>query len=125
MQAVFNHLEFHLGARDAFAIDRAAAAAITVLCGSIWVTQDGKLADHVLKAGQTLKVSGDAAILVSALTPAQVSVDAPARRPAVEARARGAWRMLFRKIGAAYLRGFRGVAARAAKRRFAGRPTIV
>ncbi len=76
MQAVFNHLEFRLGAHDGLALDHAAAAAITVISGNVWVTQDGRHTDHVLLAGQTMRVRGNAALWLSALSPARLSVDA-------------------------------------------------
>ena len=87
MQAVFNHLEFRLGHNESFALRRAARVAITALKGSVWITQDGDINDHVLGAGQTFRVSGDGPVVVAALTRASVSVDSPARDRGLFARA--------------------------------------
>jgi hypothetical protein len=110
MQATFDHLEFRLGARDAFTLSQAATAAITVVCGSVWVTQDGLACDHVLKTGDTLRVAGDELVLLSALTPSQVNVMAPRRLPGVATRT-------LRWLMAIYLRRARSAALRASARR--------
>ncbi len=103
MQAAFNHLEFRLGAQGGLALDHAAAAAITVISGNVWITQDGRYADHVLEAGQTLKVRGNAALWLSALSPARLSVDAGVSKG-------GMLRRLGRNLLARYLwLGRRGV----------------
>lgn len=86
MQAVFNHLEFRLGHNQVFALSRAASAAITVIKGSVWITQDGDLNDHILGAWQSLRVCGDAQVVVAAMSPARVSVDAPRPPRALAAR---------------------------------------
>jgi hypothetical protein len=79
MQAVFEHLEFRLASHDVLSLKRAATAAITVIKGSVWITQDGSLLDHVLLSGQTMRVEGDASLVVAALSAAQVSIAAPRR----------------------------------------------
>jgi Protein of unknown function (DUF2917) len=104
MQAVFEQLEFRLGARDVVSVRRAAAAAITVLTGSVWVTQEGNARDHVLLRGQTLRVEGNAALMVAALAPAQVSISAARQARPNAAR----WR---RSIAAWYLRRSRRLRA--------------
>ncbi len=75
MQAIFNHLEFRIGHNEVVAIDRAASALITALKGSVWITQDGDAVDHVLSAGESYRVGGDAQVVVAALTVASVSID--------------------------------------------------
>lgn len=80
MHAVFEQLEFRLASRDVVSVRRAASAAITVLTGSVWVTQEGSARDHVLLRGQTLRVDGDERLVVAALAPSQVSISGP-RRP--------------------------------------------
>lgn len=97
MQAVFEQLEFRLGAHDVVSVQRAATAAITVLTGSVWVTQEGSARDHVLLRGQTLRIDGDAPLVVAALAPAQVSISGP-REPRGIARRWGRW------VAAWYLR---------------------
>ena len=104
MQAVFEQLEFRLGSRDVISVTRAAAAAITVMAGSVWVTQDGNARDHVLLRGQTLRVSGNALLVVAALAPAQVSISAPQRTHGPATR-------LARRLGAWYLRWSRRLRA--------------
>ena len=98
MQAVFNHLELRLGRHEIFALSRAASAAITALKGNVWITQDGDANDHVLSAGQTFRVSGDAAVVVTALSKASVSVNSTTRahgRLARAARSALAWYLRF------------------------------
>ena len=103
MQAVFNHLDFFLNFQESFSLKHAARTAVTVKRGSVWVTQDGHLEDHVLEAGQTLFIRDDDSVVFSALCPAEVTIDGGRQRGAI-------WRA-WRLLQAAYLRGFRSRAA--------------
>ena len=102
MQAVFNHLDFFLNMQESFSLKRAARTAVTVKRGSVWVTQDGKPEDHVLQAGQTLRIHGDETVIVSALSASEIELDEGHRRSLVER----AWRSL----KAAYLHLYRSPA---------------
>ena len=102
MQAVFNHLDFFLNMQESFSLKRAARTAVTVKHGSVWVTQDGKLEDHVLQAGQTLRIHGDETVIVSALSAAEIELDEGHRRGLVERTWRG--------LKAAYLHLYRSPA---------------
>lgn len=104
MQAVFNHLDFFLNMQETFSLKNAARTAVTVKRGSVWVTQDGKLEDHVLLAGQTLRIHGNETVIVSALRASEVALDERPRR-ALPART-------LRNFFAAYLRWVRSRAAR-------------
>jgi hypothetical protein len=104
MQAVFTHLDFFLNVQETFSLQRAARTAVTVKRGTVWVTQDGRREDHVLRAGQTLRIDGDEMVIVSALGPAEVALD--------EGRRRGPVERVWRRLAAAYLRGFRRTDAR-------------
>lgn len=103
MQAVFNHLDFFLNFQESFSLKQAARTAVTVKRGSVWVTQDGHLEDHVLEAGQSLFIRDNEGVVFSALRPAEVTIDC--------ARQRGASERLLRKLQAAYLRAFRYLGA--------------
>lgn len=105
MQAVFQHLDLRLERNQSFVLSRAAAAAILVQTGSVWVTRDGDRADHVLAEGQRMTVGNDGAVVVLALRGARVSVDAPRR-------AHGPLSRLARGLKASYLRGMRRLAGR-------------
>lgn len=107
MQAVFQHLELRLERNQSFVLSRAAAAAILVQAGSVWVTRAGDRADHVLGDGQRMTVGNDGAVVMMALRGARVSVDAPRQ-------VRGPLRRLARGFKASYLRGMRRLAGRAA-----------
>ena len=106
MQAVFNHLEFRLGAQEGFALDHAAAAAIRVIKGNVWITQDGMAADHVVGAGQSFKVDGNAGLWLSALSPARLSIDAARHPPALPRRLlrrAQAWYLRIHRLGARWM----------------------
>lgn len=113
MQAVFEQLEFRLQSRDVVSVKRAAAAAITVLTGSVWVTQDGNARDHVLLRGQTLRVRGNGSLVVAALAPAQVAISAPPHP-------HGPLTRLARHLAAWYLRVSRRLAAAGAAKNVVG-----
>ena len=102
MQAVFNHLDFFLNMQESFSLKRAARTAVTVKRGSVWVTQDGKPEDHVLQAGQTLRIHGDETVIVSALSASEIELDEGCRRGVVE--------QFWRKLKAAYLHLYRSPA---------------
>ena len=103
MQAVFKHLDFFLNQQEAFSLSRATGTAVTVKRGSVWVTQAGDPEDHVLEAGQRLFIRDAGSVHFSALRPAEILVDGGSRR--------GALARTWRKLQAAYLRGFRSLAA--------------
>lgn len=103
MQAVFNHLDFFLNKQESFSLSRAAGSAVTVKRGSVWVTQAGHLEDHVLQAGQRLFIRDGDGVHISALRCAEVTVDG--------GKQRGALARAWRRLQAAYLRGFRSLAA--------------
>lgn len=112
MQAVFNELEFRLGARDILRLDRAAGGAILVLRGCAWVTREGERTDHVLCAGQSLPLGGAGKLFVSAIEEARLAVRAGA--PLAGARHGSYARRIARNLKAAYLRVLRGMARRRA-----------
>ena len=103
MQAVFNHLDFFLNFQETFSLKHAAHTAITVKRGIVWVTQDGHREDHVLEAGQTLKIRDDDTVVFSALQPAEVAIQ--------EGRRHGAAARVWRGLQAGYLRAMRARAA--------------
>ena len=109
MQAVFDQIDLRLNYNDVLTLRRAAAAAITVATGSIWITQHGKAQDHVLSAGQRLTVEGDAPVVVAALSAARLTVAAPRHE-----RAGAVHRS--RQFKAWFLRLMRRMRARAAVR---------
>lgn len=106
MQAVFQSLDMSLGGNQSLVLSRAAAAAILVETGSVWVTRAGDRRDHVLSQGQRLTVDNDGAVVLMALGGARVSV--AAARPA-----RGAATRFMRDLHARYLRAMRRLAGRA------------
>ena len=75
MQAVFGHLDFFLNLQESVSLKRAAHTAVTVKRGSVWVTQDGNREDYVLEAGQSLRITGDETVIVSALRTSEVALD--------------------------------------------------
>lgn len=101
------------GARKAqMALGHAVAAALTVISRNVWVTQHGRYADHVLLAGQALTMRGNAALWLSVLSPACLSVDAGGAKG-------GMLRRLGRNLLARYLwlarRGLRRISHRSAQ----------
>ena len=102
MQAVFNHLDFFLNIQETFSLKHAARTAVTVKRGTVWVTQDGKREDHVLQAGQTLRIDGDETVIVSALSASEIELD--------EGRRRGLAERIGRGLKAAYLHLYRSPA---------------
>ena len=104
MQAVFNHLDFFLNMQETFSLKHAARTAVTVKRGTVWVTQDGNLKDHVLQAGQTMRIQGNETVIVSALRASELALDESPRRSLAERT----WRTFF----AAYLRWARSRSAR-------------
>ena len=109
MQAVFNHLDFFLNFQESFSLQHAARTAVTVKRGSVWVTQDGHLEDHVLHAGQRLFIRDDDSVVFSALHPAELAIDGSRQRPLAE--------RTWRAVQAMMLRGFRSLAARRGRHR--------
>ena len=64
--------------------------------GAIWVTQDGDPNDVVLDAGQAHVLERDAPVLIQALDPACVAVDAGA-----DVR-HAPWKRLWRRLGSTF-----------------------
>ena len=58
-------------------IARGAGLLISANTGTLWITQDGKLDDIVLTAGQWHRIDGDAVVLASALRATIVTISAP------------------------------------------------
>ncbi len=104
MQAVFNHLDFCLNFQESFSLKHAARIAVTVKRGSVWVTQDGHLEDHILEAGQTLFIRDDDSVVFSALNAAQVAIDGGRQRSALQ--------RTWRSLQAVILRSYRSLAIR-------------
>lgn len=110
MQAIFNHLNVSLARSETLALSRAAAAAITVLSGSVWVTRAGDRHDHVLRAGDSLRLGGDGSAVLMGLACARLLVESPRRAPSLAGRA-------VRLAHALYLRLSRRLAGSAMRRR--------
>ncbi|EAU63745.1 DUF2917 domain-containing protein [Stigmatella aurantiaca] len=55
---------------------RMRAAGFSLLCheGSVWLTREGDACDHVLKAGEALRVEGPGLVVVQALGAARFSL---------------------------------------------------
>ena len=110
MQAVFNHLDFFLNIPETFSLTHAARTAMTVKRGSVWVTQDGNREDYVLEAGQSLRITGDETVIVSALRASEVALD--------EMPQRGRAQRFGRSLLTIYLRWGRHAMARARRRHY-------
>ena len=108
MQAVITHLDFFLNIQESFSLRHAARGAVSVKRGSVWLTQDGNPEDYVLEAGQSLRIAGDATVIVSALSASEVVLDGLPRR--------GWAQRVGRSLLAAYVRWGRQAMARARRR---------
>lgn len=54
---------------------------VTCLRGALWITQVGQPEDHVLEAGQSLRLPANAHTVLRALAPSQVEVQREAPGP--------------------------------------------
>ncbi len=84
---------------DVLRLDEAQGATVVCGAGTIWVTRDGEPADHVLSAGEQLRIDGPGRVLIQAFAPSRLTVAvnavflapeparaAAARRPQVRGR---------------------------------------
>jgi hypothetical protein len=62
-----------LPAERSLRIERGSHVCITCLSGLLWVTQEGDLRDLFPVAGDSLELSGDGVVLITALEPSVVS----------------------------------------------------
>jgi hypothetical protein len=74
MQVAFNHLDFLLHLNGTLAVRRPARMAVTVKRGSVWLTQDAHTEDHVLQAGQTIRIRDNEPVVLSALQASEVEL---------------------------------------------------
>ena len=74
-------------------LDDARGLTLRVVCGSVWITEEGSIADVCLAAGESFTVTRDAMTIVAAFRPspfARVRIEgAPAAEPGVAERMRG------------------------------------
>lgn len=67
-----SRLEMRRG--DVVRLADAEGATVECAAGTIWVTRDGERADHVLSAGEQVRVEGPGLVLIQAFAPSQVAV---------------------------------------------------
>ncbi len=96
MQVAFNHLDFLLGPNGTLAVRRPGHMAVTVKRGSVWLTQDAHLEDHVLQAGQSLRIRDSEPVVLSALQASEIELR--------EGRSRGQMVRRLRSVAAWVLR---------------------
>jgi len=63
-----------------FRMDGGRGAVVRVLDGSVWLTQERDIEDHMLQAGDELKLNGMGATLIKAYQPSTLRLEQPARR---------------------------------------------
>jgi hypothetical protein len=63
-----------LNDRDFLRLRRARGAAIEVLDGRVWITEDGRAADSFIGSGGRYRVRGDGLVLVGAESASEVRV---------------------------------------------------
>lgn len=95
MQVAFNHLDFFLPSNRTLSVRHPASMAVSVKRGVVWLTQDAHAQDHVLKAGQTIRIRDDDPIVLSAFRNSEVELhEGRSRGPATRAlRIAAAWVM--------------------------------
>ncbi len=72
-----SHPVVSLEAGEVLTLDDAVGARIRSRLGTVWVTEEGSRQDHIVGPGGALVVGRQGRIVVQALHPAQVSIDAP------------------------------------------------
>lgn len=75
MQARFHSAELLMHNGQTFELGEAARSVITGICGTVWLTRDGDLADNLLGPGQSLALKGGSRAWLSALGEARVRVE--------------------------------------------------
>jgi hypothetical protein len=98
MQARFHSAELLLHKGQTFELGEAAWSVVTGICGTVWLTRDGDLADNLLGPGQSLALGSDGRAWLSALGEARVRVEQKGPAP------RGLADRLARRLRASYLR---------------------
>jgi len=101
MQARFHSAELLMHNGQTFELGGAARSVITGICGTVWLTRDGDLADNVLGPGQSMALKGDGRAWLSAFGDARVRVEQRG------VQGRGLVTRYARTVRAAYLRFMR------------------
>lgn len=113
MQVAFNHLDFLLQLNGTLAVHRPARMAVTVKRGIVWLTQDAHTEDHVLQAGQTIRIRDNEPLVLSALQASEVELR--------DGRQRGQAARLLRVVAAWAFRAARPGIRRRARQARGGR----
>ncbi len=98
MQARFNSAEILMHKGQTFELGEAARSVVTGICGTVWLTREGDLADNLLGPGQSMVLGNDGHAWLSALGEARVRVEQKGRAPRRFIQGR------LRSLHAAYLR---------------------
>ncbi|MCZ7565697.1 MAG: DUF2917 domain-containing protein [Burkholderiales bacterium] len=96
--------------RRTLRIPRPRGHRVAARSGEIWVTQEHRLGDIVLRPGESVELEGNGLALVTALASADVEVIPPAQTPALAARLDGvdiaAYERRARRMRAEAITGF-------------------
>ncbi|MCL4802266.1 MAG: DUF2917 domain-containing protein [Burkholderiales bacterium] len=84
------HLSPAVPGRRTLRLPNAQGHRVAALSGEIWVTQERRRDDIVLRPGESVELEGRGLALVTAFEPADVEVIPPAERPATIPRLTGA-----------------------------------
>ncbi|MBL8379869.1 MAG: DUF2917 domain-containing protein [Burkholderiales bacterium] len=98
MQVAFNHLDFLLPSNGTLSVLRPASMAVSVKRGVVWLTQDAHTEDHVLRAGETMRIRDDDPIVLSAFRNSEVELHQGQTRAPVTRALRNAAAWALRRL---------------------------